>query len=198
MREEAASFIIDEIERLDKTLKAFLAFSKPAPPSFSATDLVQLLDETLAATEVQMVAKGIRVEKALSSEQAYCQAGMDQIRQVFWNILINAVQAMPDGGRLTVEADCRMQDKEEPVNQDLMVDPLRELVIRIGDSGSGIPVEQADKIFEPFVSFRTDGIGMGLSIVYQILKLHRAIIEVVSQIDEGTTFILKFPCIDRL
>ena len=169
-----------------------------SPPNFSATDLIQLLDETLAATEAQMLAKGIHVEKTLSSEQVYCHADLDQIRQVFWNILINAVQAMPDGGRLTVEADYRMRDKTATDNHDPVVDPLRELIIRIGDSGGGIAAEQTEKIFEPFVSFRTDGIGLGLSIVYQILKLHRAKIEVVSHINQGTTFILVFPCVDKL
>lgn len=198
MREEAALFIVAEVERLDKTLKAFLAFSKPAPPNFSLVDLVQLLDETLAATEAQMAANGIQVEKSFPGGQIHCLADKDQIRQVFWNILINAEQAMPNGGRLTIEADCRIGPNKEAglYGTDPAVDPIHEMVIKISDSGSGIPIEQSEKIFEPFVSFRNGGIGLGLSIVYQILKLHRAKIEVDSQMGRGTTFTLLFNCID--
>ncbi len=199
MREEAARFIIDEIERLNKTLKAFLAFSKPASPSFSPANLVELLEETMAATEEQMNTKGIQVEKELTSEHDFCHADRDQIRQVFWNILINASQAMPDGGRMHIKAIYQAVEIQEektyaPV---LRITPARELVIHISDSGCGIQPDQMDTIFEPFVSYRTDGIGLGLSIVYQIIKLHRAKIEVINNINQGTTFSLKFPCIDK-
>lgn len=197
MREEAALFIVDEVERLDKTLKAFLAFSRPAPPSFAPLDLVQLLDDTLAAFEPQMTAKKIQVQKHFPGEQVFCQADKDKIRQVFWNILINAAQAMPDGGIMTVAAGYRVREtgKEELPGQRRSGDPPRELVIHITDSGSGIAPAHTEKIFEPFVSFRSDGVGLGLSIVYQILKLHRAEIEVASQMGRGTTFTLKFQCL---
>jgi signal transduction histidine kinase len=199
MREEAALFIVDEVERLDRTLKAFLAFSRPAPPSFAHVDLVQLLDETLAATEVHMAAKGIQIEKLFFCSPLFIQADKDQIRQVFWNILINAVQAMPNGGRLTIEVEyLAMQSREGGVfGPDLRVEPFHDVAIHFKDSGSGMPPEQAERIFEPFVSYRADGIGLGLSIVHQILKLHRAKIEVASQLDRGTTFTLKFQCTDQ-
>jgi len=198
MREEAANFIIQEIERLNNTLKSFLAFSKPAPPALSASDLIQLLEETLAATEGQLAESGIRVTRDLSEEKRRCQADKDQIRQVFWNILINAVQAMPGGGHLHIKSRYRDVAPCEDTAQEpcIRMGPTSELVIQIADSGIGIPAEQAESIFDPFVSCRNDGIGLGLSIVSQILKLHQARIEVDTTPGQGTNFTLIFPCVN--
>jgi signal transduction histidine kinase len=199
MREEAAHFIIDEIERLNKTLESFLSFSKPAPPELSPTDLNQLLEETLVVAGAQMEEKRIRVEKALTSDRGVCLADKDQIRQVFWNILINAQQAMPSGGRLRVSsvgrtvAPCQAGPPEAGIH----LGPTREWVVHIEDSGGGMPAAQVKQIFEPFVSFRSDGIGLGLSIVHQILKLHQARIEVESTLNQGTLFSLIFACADH-
>ncbi len=197
MREEAAHFIIHEIERLNKTLNSFLTFSKPAPPDLSAADLNQVLEETLAATEAQLKERGIDIEKHLTSENRLCNADKDQIRQVFWNILINAVQAMPDGGLLSISSDYRPIEgcREEDEAQCIQMGPTRELVIRIADSGVGITADQINKIFDPFMSYRIGGIGLGLSIVHQILKLHHARIDVESDVDRGSAFTLIFPCV---
>lgn len=199
MREEAAHFIIDEIERLNKTLKSFLAFSKPAPPQLSATDLNQLLEETLAATEAQMREKKIHVEKDLATDNGVCLADKDQLRQVFWNILINAQLAMPAGGRLRISSAHRSLAPCADGSQEagIRMGPTRELEIQIEDSGGGMPVDQVKKIFDPFVSYRSGGIGLGLSIVHQILKLHQARIEVHSVLNQGTVFTLSFPCVDH-
>jgi signal transduction histidine kinase len=199
MREEAAHFIIDETERLNKTLESFLAFSKPSPPELAPTDLNQLLEETLAATEAQMAERGIRVEKALPVNGGTCQADRDQIRQVFWNILINAQQAMPAGGRLRVSSALRVAAPSAAGSVDggIKLGPTGELEIRIEDSGFGMPADQVKQIFDPFISYRSDGIGLGLSIVHQILKLHQARIEVESRLDQGTLFTLIFPSADH-
>lgn len=196
MREEAAFFIVDEALRLDKTLRAFLAFSKPTQPSFAPVDLVHLLDETLVTIGAQIAAAGIQIESSLDCPKIHCQADRDQIRQVFWNILINAMQAMPDGGILSVEAGCRVAPNKDKgiLAPDQAIDPIHEVIIKIADNGCGIPENQAKRIFEPFISFRNGGIGLGLSIVHQILKLHQAEIEVESQKDRGTTFTLRFSC----
>lgn len=197
MREEAADFIIQEIERLNKTLKAFLDFSKPAPPCFSIADPIALLEETLAATEAQLNDNGIEVQRALDSEKGQCRVDKDQIRQVLWNIILNAAQAMPGGGCLRVAAGYESieSDTATPCTEDLHGEPVRQLVMAITDNGQGMAPDQIDNILEPFVSYRSDGIGLGLSIVNQILKLHQAKIEVTSKLNHGTTFTLKFPCV---
>ena len=199
MREEAARFIVDETERLDKSLTAFLAFSKPASPVFSPTDIVALLEETISVMAPQMHGKGIDVIMETTSEEKYCQADGDKIRKVFLNLLINASQSMPDGGKLHVKAgyQARKDKTEMTYSAFLHKVPGWELAITITDSGHGILPNQIDKIFEPFVSFRTDGVGLGLSIVYRIIKLHQADITIDSIPDKGTTVFLKFPCNDE-
>ena len=199
MREEAARFIIDETERLDKSLTAFLAFSKPALPVFSPTDVVELLEDTLSAMKPRMNNKNIEVIEETTSEKRYCQADSSQIRQVFLNILINASQAMPDGGKLRVNASYRSKEEQEAKTYSTLLHkvPAWELVITITDSGHGILPSQIDKIFEPFVSFRNDGVGLGLSIVHRIIKLHQSEIAIESMPDKGTTVLIKFPCDDE-
>ena len=199
MREQAAQFIIEEIERLKKTLKAFLAFAKPASPVFVDTDIVQLLEETLASIEPLLNADGIKVQKKISSERVICYTDKDQIRQVFWNILINAGQAMPNGGSLNISAYYQFTGgwAQLPVvlnPSQILQAQAGEMIITFSDNGCGIQSEQIDTIFEPFVSYRNDGVGLGLSIVNQILKLNCAQIHVKSKPDHGTTFTLTFPC----
>ena len=199
MREQAAQFIIEEIERLKKTLKAFLAFAKPASPVFVDTDIVQLLEETLASIEPLLNADGIKVQKKISSERVICYTDKDQIRQVFWNILINAGQAMPNGGSLNISAYYQFTGgwAQLPVvlnPSQILQAQAGEMIITFSDNGCGIQSEQIDTIFEPFVSYRNDGVGLGLSIVNQILKLNCAQIHVKSKPDYGTTFTLTFPC----
>lgn len=199
MREEAANFIIDEIERLNKTLKSFLAFSKPAPPSLSQCNLNQLLEETLAVTESQLARQGIVVKKTITNSNELCLADKDQIRQVFWNIIFNAVQAMGDRGSLVVISKYRdIKICDDPDSESCIeFGPTRELTIEFSDSGTGMSQEEKERIFEPFVSYRAGGVGLGLSIVHQILKLHHASIEVKSKKNEGTTFTIIFPCVRK-
>jgi signal transduction histidine kinase len=199
MREEAADFIIHEIARLNKTLKALLDFSKPALPCFSIADPIQLLEEMLVAYEAQLNDNGIEVQKDICPGKGLCSVDKDQIRQVLWNIILNAAQAMPNGGFLRVTAGYRsiQSHDENPYPPMVATGPSRHLIISIRDSGKGIAPDQMDKIFDPFVSYYSDGIGLGLSIVKQILKLHRARIDVSSNLAQGTTVTLKFECVEN-
>ena len=106
-----------------------------------------------------------------------------QIHQVFVNILLNAMQAMPQGGTVRVESRVEQDPKK----------PRRQLIVSFGDSGMGIPKEEFPKIFDPFFTTKPEGTGLGLSIAHKILEQHGAVIEVRSRIGQGTTFILRFP-----
>jgi len=120
------------------------------------------------------------------------------MRQVFLNILLNAIQSMPEGGVLTVktalETDC--SDTESPGDEPGSTRQERDgrcVVISISDTGKGIKPDQLEKIFEPFVTFRDDGTGIGLSIVVQSLKLHHAAITAANNTGKGSTFTIRFP-----
>ncbi len=201
MREKAARFIIDEVARLNNTLKSFLAFARPVSPSFQETDIVQLLEETLSATEERYREDGFTISKEFPDETPLFSADGDQIRQVFWNIMINAMKSMPEGGPITVRVRVEQdpavleQEKDRISLGNPFAAPRNWLIISIEDKGCGIAEEHLDKILDPFVSFRDDGIGLGLSIVSQIVRLHNGHIRILSKVGEGTTFFLFFPCI---
>jgi signal transduction histidine kinase len=184
MREKAARFIIDEIVRLDKTLKGFLDFAKPAPPRFVLTDLHAILTETLTLCGERLRQKKITVTQLLKTDTATCRVDPDQIHQVFMNLILNAIDAMPGGGSLTIHSETQVNLKRHNASKQM---------ISISDTGTGIDPEHLKTIFEPFTSFKDEGTGLGLAVVKQILKLHQATIEVESQSGHGATFILAFP-----
>jgi signal transduction histidine kinase len=185
MREKAADFIIDEIVRLDKTLKGFLDFAKPSPPRFENADLQKLLAETMTLCSDRLEQKKIMTIKKTGASATECRVDPDQIHQVFMNLIFNAIDAMPDGGRLTVRSWIQVDPQES-------APPMQ--VISIADTGVGIAAEHLKTIFEPFASFKDEGTGLGLAVVKQILKLHQATIDVDSRLNHGTTFTLTFPC----
>ncbi len=201
MREKAASFIMDEVVRLDTTLKAFLAFAKPATPVFSEIDVARLFEETISAIEGRYLEEGYSIDQDFKADLPLIEADPGQIRQILMNILLNAFDAMPEGGAVNI----RIKSEKEPdivgatkrfisIRNPFTVD--RDwLIVSIQDKGCGISEEHLKKILDPFVSFRDDGIGLGLSIVSQLVKLHRGHIQIESVEGIGTTFHLYFPCI---
>lgn len=200
MRERAARFIIDEVERLDETLRAFLLFARPASPSFAKTNIIRLLEQTLSATEQRYEDQGYQFICHYDDNAPPIDADAYQIRQAFWNICLNALQAMPNGGKVTIRVYVEQhhpipekKDQESACNPFAV--PHQWLALAISDTGCGIPCEKMDRIMDPFVSLRDDGIGLGLSIVAQIVKIHQGHIKVMSTEGEGTTFTLYFPCI---
>ena len=201
MREKAASFIMDEVVRLDTTLKSFLAFAKPATPVFIEVDVVKLLEEILSATEERYSDDGYAIIRNFPQKTPLIEADPAQVRQIFLNIFLNSFKAMPDGGSLTIRVRSETEPKINGTNKRFISirNPFTVardwLIISITDEGHGIGEEQLKKIMDPFVSFHDDGVGLGLSIVSQLVKLHRGHILAESQIGIGTTFHLYFPCI---
>jgi len=197
MREKAANFIMEEVERLNKTLTAFLGFAKPAPPNFQRIDITDLLEEILISTEERFNEKGYKIDRDFPAMTPAILADPDQIKEVFWNIFLNAIQSMPDGGIVTVRIGI---EKGKEIIDEAMI-PIKGLtqqhpdclMVSIMDQGCGINEEQIQKILDPFVSFRDNGIGLGLSIVSQIVKSHKGQVKIESTPEKGTRFKLLFP-----
>src|SRR5262249_11526837 len=152
------------------------------------TDLVALLEEVLLLAEKDLSKHQVHVEKRFHG-RPHAPVVRGQIEQILLNLIINARQAMPNGGRLTLEV------RENRVTQ------MAE--IRIGDSGCGIPPEQLRLIFEPFYTTKKPdeqghgGSGLGLSVCRQIIEQHHGRIRVESLIGKGARFIVKLPLSDR-
>jgi signal transduction histidine kinase len=160
-RLEAAGFIKEEVRRLDERMKYFLAFAKPKAMHQSETDVNAVLRK-VAASYRSLRNPRFRVETDLCDATPPIPADPDLLHQVFLNLIINADQAMPSGGRLMIHSEN-------------LPDAIR---IRFVDQGPGIPEKNLHRLFEPFFTTKSDGTGLGLSIVHQIVTKHRGRISV--------------------
>jgi len=197
MKEKAAHFIMDEVERLNQTLTSFLEFARPAKPNFIKLDITDLLEEILISSQELYNQKGYIIETEFPSMVPPIWADANQIKEVLWNVFLNAVESMPDGGliifRITIEKTSQKVNKPSiPIKGLTQIYP-DYLIVSITDEGCGISKFQMKKIMDPFVSFKDNGIGLGLSIVSQIMKSHNGQIQINSSPEKGTCLKLLFP-----
>jgi signal transduction histidine kinase len=180
-RREVVGKVLEQITRLDKTATDLLAFGKPGTPEFTFVDINELLKKTLFFVAQHPEARN--VERILELTRVLPPVWIDikQSQQVFFNIIINAIQAMPEGGLLTLATD-RVQRGEDDFVQ-----------VTIRDTGKGIAAEVLEKIFVPFFTTKTQGTGLGLPICRQLVEHNHGIIEVESVPQQGTTFSILLP-----
>jgi len=171
--------IASESERCGNIVKNLLLFSRSGETNISPNDLISILERSLMLINHHLQLHNIQLIKDFCCRYLEFECDKNQIQQALVAILINAIEAMPDGGILTVKVNC----------EDNFV------YIRITDTGIGIPQENLNKIFEPFFSTKAGGkgTGLGLSVVYGIVKQHQGRIEVQSEVNKGTTVTLIFP-----
>jgi len=176
---EVIQRIMEEIERVNTSLESILSYSRPTPLQYSLTDLHEILDQALfiASSGLKELECIREYEPGLPSIEIDPQ----QIQQVFLNIILNAIQAMHKQGRLTLRTAVEAKKDQ------------RWIVVRISDTGEGIPKENLTKIFQPFFTTRQRGTGLGLSIAQRIMEQHGGFITVESEVGQGTTFALYFP-----
>jgi signal transduction histidine kinase len=167
-----------ETDRIDEILSALLSFSRPSEIRKEPCDLRALIEESAALVAIQARAGGIEVRTALPPRPVVVEADGSQLKQVFLNVFLNAVQAMTAGGRLTVEV--------LPVEGG-------KAIVRASDTGPGISEETLEKVFDPFFTTKKGGTGLGLSICYTIVKAHGGEIELRSRPGEGTTALVSLP-----
>jgi two-component system, NtrC family, sensor histidine kinase PilS len=171
------NIVTSESERLNEIISDFLFYAREKNLKFMPTDIGGLLDDsiTLLRNHPRMTSAKIEIVRQYGATPAIADVDGDRMKQVFWNLAENAIQAMPNGGTLTISI--ASEDDEWRVS--------------FADTGSGIPLQQLEKIFEPFQSGFKGGTGLGLAIVYQILQAHGAKIQVSSAAGKGTEFTLR-------
>jgi len=175
---EDLNVIEEEIDRINEILDRFLRFAKPAAPLLERTEVASIFEETLQLIRPRMEKQRIHVQKEFQ-DLPMILMDREQIKQVALNLLLNAVQAMPRGGTLTL----RGQNSKDG----------QWITIFIQDSGVGIPDEDMNKLFNPFFSTKEGGIGLGLSIAHRIIDQHHGKIEVESDPGKGTLFTIWLP-----
>lgn len=184
-RQKAFEKVLAAGERAAKITNSVLGMARNRSNSFEPTDLAQIIRETLVLLERELSKYRIRVEVQIQDVPPVLANG-NQIQQVLLNLLINARQAMMNGGQVTIKLECDSASE--------MVD----LVVR--DSGSGIPADKLPNIFDPFFTTKRGpdetgkgGTGLGLSCCRQVIEAHRGRIRVESTVGKGTAFTLKLP-----
>ncbi len=182
--EHLANIIVDETSRLDGIVREFLDFARPKEPRLEPFGLNGLVERVTRFIQPELDKKSVSMEIDLDPDLPQVPLDSEQVYQVLLNLIINSIQAMPDGG--TVQLVTRMNDETGEV----------ELVV--SDSGHGMSPEKIDQIFTPFYTDKNRGSGLGLAIAKNIIEKHAGRIEVASQEGVGSQFTVIFPNPHRL
>jgi signal transduction histidine kinase/DNA-binding response OmpR family regulator len=184
LKEEDKYFnlVEEEIFRLDELLKEIVNFSNPHKFEMEKRDLSSILDRTLKLVERDLSSSRITLKKEY--RQGYhVLADKNQIMEVFLNIILNAIEAMPQGGELKVQT---FRHRDEKTGKDY-VDTT------ITDTGCGIPPESINQIFERYYTTKKEGTGLGLAVVERVVKAHDGCVTVKSETGKGTSFSISLP-----
>jgi len=173
--------IIQEVDRLNNLVFQILDYAKVKKLNLTSFSFNSLLTEVVELFKQEISDKRIEFTLELSPEISLVQADRDQLRQMLMNIIINALQAIPQEGEIKIETEKSVL-KEEPA-----------IKLVIEDNGEGIADKDLNQIFDPFFSTRAQGSGLGLSIVYRIVESHQGEIKVESKVGKGTKFIIFLP-----
>ncbi len=193
--------IIAEVRRLNRTITSSLEFVRPLSLSLTPASLDGVLDDALSVAVGRRGKPGLRVHRTASPKGPTFLMDRGQLRQVFENLFLNAMEAMGEEGTLTIavstaSAPAASSTPYRPVGAPAAWTAFESYaVIRVSDTGPGIPAEHLDKLFYPFFTTKKHGSGVGLSMAKKIVDSHRGVIDVASEFGEGTTFTVRLPMV---
>jgi len=172
-----------ELSRCSKIVSNLLAFSRVSKLEYSHVNINDLLTRCIMLSEHKLTLQNIRIETRLQPDSPTVSGDFNQLQQCIINLIFNAIDAMPDGGTLTIASS---SNRKKGVVE-----------IRVEDTGCGIPKEDLLYIFDPFFTTKKEGkgLGLGLSTVYGIVDRHKGAISVESDVGKGTAFVIKLPTI---
>ena len=179
-KEEYTSFtdlIFKEVRRVNGIIEQFLTLSRPFQLNRKPTSLRELLKNMVSLFEGEAASRKVRIETEMNTELPLLNMDGEKLTQAFLNIMKNGVQAMEEGGVLRIETHC-LRDRAEVV---------------LSDSGSGIPPDQMEKIFNYYYTTKEDGLGLGLPIAHRIVEAHGGQLKVESHVGKGTKVTVTLP-----
>lgn len=171
----------NEVQRLDEIIRNFLEAIRPSPPDFQNVNLLETLEEVLRIQGRELHDRAQKVEVEAAGEPVTVKADRNQVKQVFFNVIKNAAEAMGAGGKLHI----KIRANDETV------------FLQFGDTGMGIPQDDIPRLFQPFHTTKKSGHGLGLMIVQRIMRDHGGQIGIDSREGMGTVVTLEFPRKDR-
>jgi len=175
--------VLSQVERMDKAVRNLLSFARPPEPKMTLVDINELISKLLDFLAPQFTKNSIAAERRLSPGLPLLTLDPDLMQQALINIALNAIQAMPEGGKFTVETIVTKPGRENSGSVEIV----------FVDTGKGIPSENLRRIFNPFFTTRQQGTGLGLSITQRIIEQHGGEINVMSSSGRGASFSIIFP-----
>jgi signal transduction histidine kinase len=177
--EEEIRILRDETRRLDRVVKTFLDFTKPVELHLAPLDLFELCNGLMQFLTPEAQKRSVQLSLECESYPAMIRGDSDLLKQAFLNLLRNGMEAMPDGGRLSLR----------------IIREAEVYRVEIEDAGMGIPEASRAKVFQLYFTTKQQGSGIGLAITYRVAQLHNGSIDFRSEPGKGTTFELKFPAL---
>ncbi len=175
--DEYTAAIDEQVDRQNKVIQELLDFGRPTKTTLKPCSINDSLQGVLSFSSAMLRKQHIKVQLDLKPDLPVVLADNEKLKQVFVNLIINAAEAMPEGGSLKISTD--YTDKE--------------IIIKLADTGRGIEAGELPRIFDPFYTTKSDGTGLGLSISYQNIQLHNGKIEAESEPGRGTVFTVRLP-----
>jgi len=175
-RRDVVHKVLEQVRRIDGTVRDLLAYARPRAARFEPTDLHQIIDGNLRVVSL-LPGDKVRIVRDYREDLPRVSVDGELLGQLLSNLFINAVQAMPDGGTLTVRT----------------AKSATGIQISVRDTGHGIPEANLKRIFSPFYTTKTRGTGLGLSICQRVVEVHKGSISVSSGVGEGTEFVINLP-----
>lgn len=172
--QECLDVITQQVAELNRIVKQFLQLTRPVEMNRETVDINSFMVDVMRGFASSLEIANVKLRPNFSRELLYAKVDSDKLGQAISNIIINAIQAMPDGGELSITTAWDT--------------PQRTAVIEIGDTGVGVPQENIDRVFEPYFTTKPDGTGLGLAITYKIIEAHNGEIVMESEEGQGTTF----------
>jgi signal transduction histidine kinase len=195
---ETVSDMGDAVKRADTVIKGLLEFSRPTKPEMAPLDLNNVLEESLLLVKYELTKNNISLDKQLENELPEIELDRNKMKQVFINIFMNAIHAMGKDGTLTVKTFSSQLSKEYFNTHCKLTEHLNvgdsAVIAEIEDTGTGIPEDKIDKLFDPFFSTKPTGVGtgLGLSVTRGIIDLHKAAINIMNRNEGGACVSIIF------
>jgi signal transduction histidine kinase len=171
-----------EVDRISSLVNELLEFARPTSPQLQLQNIQDTMDGMILLISTETKKKSVEIVTHYEESLPLVAADREQVKQVFLNVLLNAIEATSDGGQVSVEIRTFAKKSGEEFLQ-----------VEIRDTGRGIPEEHLENVFTPFFTTKDKGSGLGLSISHQIIQEHGGTISVESRIGEGSSFFINFP-----
>jgi signal transduction histidine kinase len=182
-QQEDFEVIAEEVRHIDTIVQNFLEFARPPKLKIQSISPSEVVDMALQLLRHRLESYGVQVEVDRQHRLPMVEADPEQLKEVLINLLVNACEAMGEGGLIVIREEKGVAEPLGPV-----------VVIRVKDNGPGIPKSVRDKVFQPFFSTKEEGTGLGLSIAYRIVEEHGGWLSLKSKEGEGATFTITLPC----